>query len=545
MKQLLYLVMSLVIVAAITPAVSAWVVGDNYQVSWDLTVGERNVLTRAEANAACQAKWGVNANSIAIYGSPEGCSNASLVASEVSCPTIAISNESTMQFTCAGHGDIARYKDRFVLPNFNATPLIRSEPGQVNFTGSSIYPQNYSYQFGDGASNVGNRTTTHNYGMGLFTVTYRQCAFFYANDCYTITYPNYISVSESNVNFTGTPTNGSAPLSVLFTPQYLVNTTGAFWTFGDGNITAATTTPISHLYQNPGIYTVRLDYYNNSGVSGYVQKNNYITAGAFNATKTKYFQTIDGTNGNIVLNSSIQLKDVENSSWVNATGLTDDGMSSITTLLGHTINAYAQSLGYSDADDLGILNDGQPQYIMMWPTFAKDVSAGNVSLYVTVKDKDTKANIVGAQVAMIPDHGTSQSTATNSAGIAYFIVSNNTMCLISATAQGMGYLAGTTTINTGTSSGGSASAAATILLGRSTTILPTYVPTTLPGQPGVTPGPTPLPGCEDQISPEGQAKCRAAQSNQGLSFLSSNLLGLIQICFVVTILYLLGIKLGK
>jgi len=347
------------------------------------------------------------------------------------------------------------------------------------------------------------------------------------------------------VNFTGDPINGPAPMVTTFTAINITNTTGLSWSFGDGNITSSTINPISHLYQNRGTYTVRLDYFNDSGVAGYVQKNNYITVGAPNATKTKWFQTIDGTNGNIVLNSSIQLNDVENSSWVNATGLINDGMSSITTLEGHTINAYAQSLGYSDADDLGILNDGQPQYIMMWPTFAKNVSEGNVSLYVTVKDKDTKANIVGAGVTASLASG-SMSTTTNEAGIAYFIVKNSSMVLITAQAIGQGYQTATTTINTGMASGGSASAAATILLGKNT-VIPTFTTavTTLPGGGTPTPVITILPGCEDTISAAGQEKCRAAQSNQGLSFLSGNLLGLIQICFVVTILYLLGIKLGK
>ena len=345
-------------------------------------------------------------------------------------------------------------------------------------------------------------------------------------------------------DFVGSPLTGSAPLSVSFSVSNLTNKTGLVWSFGDGNITTATGTPIGHIYQNQGTYSVRLDYMNGSAPA-YIQKNNYITVGAPNATKTKWFQTIDGTNGNIVLNSSIQLQDIENSSWVNATGLTADGMSSITTLEGHHINAYAQALGYSDSDDLNILNDGTPSYIMMWPTFAKNVSTGNVSLYVTVKDKDTKANIVGAGVTASLASG-SMSTTTNEAGIAYFVVKNSSMVLITAQAIGQGYQTATTTINTGTASGGSASAAATILLGKNT-VIPTFTTsvTTLPGGGTPTPITTILPGCEDQISAAGQEKCRAAQSNQGLSFLSGNLLGLIQICFVVTILYLLGIKLGK
>lgn len=349
-------------------------------------------------------------------------------------------------------------------------------------------------------------------------------------------------------DFNGTPLNGTAPLTV----QLLDNSSyGPFTSYswsGTGPGTLYFDTPTA---ANTGLYlTVAGTYTITHGVSNayfsdFETKTDYIQVYNSTSMKTKYFQTIDGTNGNIVLNSSIQLEDIENASWTNATGLINDGMSSITTLTGHHINAYAQALGYSDSDDLNILNDGQPQYIMMWPTFAKNVSEGNVSLYVTVKDKDTKANIAGAGVTISPSVGSAQSTTTNAAGIAYFIVTNNTAVLVTAQAIGQGYQTATTTINTGTGSGGSAAAAATILLGKNT-VTPTFpTVTTLPGGGTPTPTITILPGCEDQTSPEGQAKCRKAQSNQGLSFLSAHMLDLIMICVFVTIMYLLGFKLGK
>lgn len=353
-------------------------------------------------------------------------------------------------------------------------------------------------------------------------------------------------------NFTGTPTSGSGPLNVALTDTSLNATYSPIynWTIAPATgwyLTSGTinSKDIAAAFVTNGNYTIT------HGVStpfssDIETKTDYIWVYNSTATKTKYFQTIDGTNGNIVLNSSIQLNDIENSSWVNATGLINDGTSSITTIQGHHINAYAQALGYSDSDSLNRLNDGTPEYIMMWPTFAQNVSTGNVSLYVTVKDKDTKANIVGAGVTASLSTGSSQSTTTNEAGIAYFVVTNNTMALITAQAIGQGYQTATTTINTGTGSGGSASAAATILLGKNT-VTPVFstVVTTLPGGGTPTPTVTILPGCEDTISAEGQAKCRAAQSNQGLSYLSANMMDIIQICVFVTILYLLGIKLGK
>lgn len=462
-------------------------------------------------------------------------------------------------FRCIGASSNVAAKTYYFKPLFSEYPFNVTvdktsgfSPLTVIFTPNDQfrYPQAavQTWDFGDGnittyGTNSIPTTINHVYqSRGNYTVSV-------SNLIRSANYRNYslsiLVLDDEDTTFNGTPTTGSSPLSVSFVASNITNTTGISWSFGDGNISASGLPSVNHLYQNQGIYTVRMDYTNLSGIAKSIQKNNYITVGAPNATKTKYFQTIDGTNGNIVLNSSIQLKDVENVSWVNATELTDDGTSSITTLVGHTIDAYAQALGYSDSDDLGIVNDGMPQYIMMWPTFAKNVSAGNVSVYVTVKDKDSRANIVGAQVTMSPSVGAAQSTTTNEAGIAYFIVTNNTMALITASAIGQGYQTSTTTINTGTGSGGSASAATTILLSKSL-VTPTYpTVTTLPDGSTPTPTTTILPGCEDTISAEGQAKCRAAQSNQGLSFLADNMMTLIELCVFVTMLYLLGIKLGK
>jgi PKD repeat protein len=531
MKLLLYLVASLIVIAAIIPATSAALVEDHKTGTWTCPAGYGGVHTGAhlELDPPCDPLtmncW---------EGSKQVDTNYHWLAS-----TSSTNPACTLDGTYVGRLSSASWtfrNDTVTVPSitwYNATSSgeIYAKPSEIEYLDFRTHKANIILPM--------NNSIPSDITKVRILITQNQPSTYFTN--VNLYWGEY---EESDINFVGSPLSGPAPLSVAFTATNITNTEGLSWSFGDGNVTAGGLN-ITHLYSNPGLYTVRLDYFNLSGVAKSVQKNDYITVGAPNATKTKYFQTIDGTNGNIVLNSSIQLKDVENSSWVNATGLINDGMSSITTLEGHTIDAYAQSLGYSDADDLDILNDGQPQYIMMWPTFAKSVSAGNVSLYVTVKDKDTKANIVGAGVTASLASG-SMSTTTNEAGIAYFIVKNSSMVLITAQAIGQGYQTATTTINTGMASGGSASAAATILLGKNT-VTPVFstVVTTLPG--GGTPAPvaTILPGCEDTISAAGQEKCRAAQSNQGLSFLSGNLLGLIQICFVVTILYLLGIKLGK
>jgi len=505
MKHLLYLVLSLVIIAAIIPAASA-----TYNCSYS---PEGQTFTG-------NAPFTVDAGASTMNEIVDKC---------IACGYSTTSTAETEFFSYDSNGGALQSRqsmyqwDDWIVTD-NATRYVRRQAICINSGGYSI-----GYL----------RTSDGTCGASFYDWQYREPRENF--ECTAGTIPDKI------VNFTGNPLTGPAPLQVLFTAVNLTNLTSTSWSFGDGNITATNLAYISHLYSDQGTYTVRMDYYKNQGAADFIQKINYISVGIPNATKTKYYQTIDGTSGNIVTNSSIQLNDIENSSWTNATGLTADGMSYITTLAGHHINAYAQALGYSDGDLLNKLNDGQPEYIMLWPTFAKNVSAGNVSLYVTVKDKDTKANIIDALVRVTLANGNpTQETRTNSAGIAYFVVSNNTVASVSAMAGSQGYASSTTTINTGTGSGGSASAAATILLSKNT-VTPTTEVTTIPGQPGVTPtvAPTILPGCEDTVSAEGQAKCRSAQSNQGLSFLAANMGNLIMVCVFVTIMYLLGFRLGK
>jgi PKD repeat protein len=75
-------------------------------------------------------------------------------------------------------------------------------------------------------------------------------------------------------DFTGLPVSGDALLAVGFTDTSTKNPTSWSWNFGDGN-TSTLQNP-SHIYENPGVYTVSLTATNAGGPST-VTKNNYIT----------------------------------------------------------------------------------------------------------------------------------------------------------------------------------------------------------------------------------------------------------------------------
>ena len=124
------------------------------------------------------------------------------------------------------------------VPYFIGTPRSGTAPLTVTFTDSSTNsPTSWNWSFGDGATSE-SRNPVHTYTTpGTYTV------------CQKITYdggasikisPNYITVNAPPApvaNFTGTPTSGTAPLTVSFTDLSMNNPTGWTWYFGDEGYT--------------------------------------------------------------------------------------------------------------------------------------------------------------------------------------------------------------------------------------------------------------------------------------------------------------------
>jgi PKD repeat protein len=75
-------------------------------------------------------------------------------------------------------------------------------------------------------------------------------------------------------DFTASPTEGYAPLTVQFIDRSSGAITGRSWAFGDGG-SDTVPNPV-HTYNNPGVYTVTLTVYG-SGGSHTLTRPNYIT----------------------------------------------------------------------------------------------------------------------------------------------------------------------------------------------------------------------------------------------------------------------------
>jgi hypothetical protein len=175
----------------------------------------------------------------------------------------------------------------------------------------------------------------------------------------------------------------------------------------------------------------------------------------------------------------------------------------------------------------------------MFPVGYGNVSAGNVTAYCTVFGSDV-FRLSGATVNMAyadPVLGQVNNYGiTDESGMVSFVVPNNTVIYFYASKEG--YREGGTTVNSGTGSGGSAAVYTDVTLQRSTvTTAPTA--TTLPG--GGTPGPTLtyLPNCDPDLPNYDAAKCRTSKGGMGLNILADNIEGLVWLCLIVTMLYLL------
>jgi len=246
-------------------------------------------------------------------------------------------------------------------------------------------------------------------------------------------------------------------------------------------------------------------------------------------------ETIDGTTGNTIHGSNIFLYDVEGSTWSNSSS-DADGIHYIDTLPYHTINAYGTFTvfagEYTDASALGLPTGyygGFTYYLSMFPP-ALSPGEGNVNLYVTVLDADSYDIIRDASVQVRLPTGAVQGGSTGSSGTEIFVVPNSTVINIAAAKAG--YVGSNTVVN----SGAGTTASATVYLHKAV-ITTTPTSTIPPG--GVTPAVTADPN-DPSITGSTNAK-----GQEMLNWLAMNGMDLVQLCFLVTVMALLGIKFGK
>jgi PKD repeat protein len=358
----------------------------------------------------------------------------------------------------------------------------------------------------------------------------------------TTEYVNPIPVAS----FACTPTLQNPDANIVCTDTSTNTPTSWLWSIdmeGAGIMGWQTHTGQNFTWQShyPGLYSVNLRV-NNTGGSDWENKTNYVSI-SLNATPNNcnlpvangyirtYAQTNDGMTSGGIYGSQIQMRDMEGGAWSNTTS--SEGYWCIDTLPGHTLNLYAQATGYTSTTQLGVSANGGRYYLVLWPDYISAPSAGNVSLYVLVYDQQTGSPLYLSSVRVDGNSINTILKNTGPEGQASFTIKNNTAIHVTASKTGYNTITRTmTTSHLGPDT-------LMISLPRAT-VTPTLTATTGPGG---TVAPTVAPG--KNADGTYQAGYTNMQGQEMMNWLAENGMALVQLCFLVTVFALLGIKFGK
>jgi len=161
---------------------------------------------------------------------------------------------------------------------FSATPTSGTVPLTVQFTDASTNsPASWEWSFGDGIGTSTLQNPSYTYlTAGTYSVTLTAANAAGSN---AGTQTSLITVNAATMPvaaFSGTPTSGTAPLTVQFTDSSTGSPTSWSWSFGDGG-TSTLQNP-SYTYTTNGTYAVTLTATNAAGSNADTQAG-YITVG--------------------------------------------------------------------------------------------------------------------------------------------------------------------------------------------------------------------------------------------------------------------------
>jgi PKD repeat protein len=201
---------------------------------------------------------------------------------------------------------------------FSADVISGTAPLTVAFTAvTSGTVEGWRWDFGDGDVALTGPIEQHTYQIpGVFDVSLTVSNTY---GSYTVSVPDYITVTEPpipapEVDFTGTPRSGDAPLDVQFTSEVTGEVTSYAWAFGDGGI-ASTASP-THTYTNAGNFSVSLVVTGPGGTAQAV-KPAYITVNAPAGAPTATFSAdvVSGTSPFVVTFTAVTSGTVEGWLW--------------------------------------------------------------------------------------------------------------------------------------------------------------------------------------------------------------------------------------
>jgi len=270
------------------------------------------------------------------------------------------------------------------VANFGASPTTGIKPLLVNFTDASTGGPVTSrlWSFGDGTtSTVTNPSKTYTLA-GVYTVTLTVTG---PGGVDTETKTSFITVNEPApvAQFSGTPLNGVAPLTVVFTNLTTGGPVTTFtWSFGDG--TTSNLAAPTKVYNTPGIYNVILNATGPGGSDNEI-KIGYVTVNPPPPAADFVASAVEGVSPFSVTFSDLSTGSPTSWSWSFGDGGTASTQNP--THVYNTPGVYTVSLtvvGPSGAD-----TETKAGYILVKPVVADFIgfpTSGNAPLLVSFTD---------------------------------------------------------------------------------------------------------------------------------------------------------------
>lgn len=203
--------------------------------------------------------WGIGGSAGVIINDGSASPNAE--------STYSIADQFSVSLTVTDENGCVNFisQDNFIttyeptIVDVQAVETFKCEPPfSVEFINNNIQPNmTYTWNFGNGIIFIGDTPppSVLYSDAGNYTVTViGENA---DTDCRdTLILEDYINIGYS-VDFSFTPSEGCEDLTVSFTDQSIETANSVTWDFGDGTPVSNTPNP-THVYQNPGLYTVTL-----------------------------------------------------------------------------------------------------------------------------------------------------------------------------------------------------------------------------------------------------------------------------------------------
>jgi PKD repeat protein len=287
------------------------------------------------------------------------------------------------------------------VANFSGSPTNGAAPLSVTFTNQSTSATNYSWDFGDAKTSIATNAANTYTNAGTYTVKLTAMG---SGGTNALTRTSYIVVTNPPpiANFTGTPTNGAAPLAISFT-NLSTSATNYSWNFGDGKTSTATNA--ANTYTNAGMYTVKLTAIGSGGTNALTRTNHIVV------TNPPPVANFNGTPTNGTAPLAVSFTNLSTSATNYSWDFGDGNLSAAADPINTYSNAGAYTVRLTAIGSGGTNTSIRTNYILVASSAQLIVIPVSQTLGILAPNTSSQATFVVSNAGFSTLHGTASITA--------------------------------------------------------------------------------------------------------------------------------------